>query len=60
MSNPTRALLLAAGSFLFFGALIVLLFVILDVKLSLVLAPLAVLAISAFGVYRRARGLEPR
>lgn len=55
MSNVTRALLLAAGSFLFFGALIVLLFVILDVKLSLVPGPLAVLAVSSFEVYRRAR-----
>jgi hypothetical protein len=55
MSNLTRALLLAAGSFLFFGALIVLLFVVLDVKLSLVIAPLAVLAFSSFGVYRAAR-----
>jgi len=33
----------------------VLLFVVLDVKLILVIAPLALLAFSAFEVYRRAR-----
>lgn len=55
MGSRTSALLLAAGSFFFYSALIVLLFVVLDVKLSLLIAPLVVVAISSFAIYRRGR-----
>ena len=51
-----RALLLSLGSFVLFGAGVVLLFVVLDIRLLLAIGPLVAIGIASVGVYRSAVG----
>lgn len=51
----TRALLLALASFVVFGAIVVLIFLALDVDTVLLPGPLAGVAIACFYAYRTAR-----
>jgi hypothetical protein len=54
-----RALLLALGSFVLFGAAVLVLFAILDIRLLLAIGPLLAVAIACAGVYRAAMDDSP-
>lgn len=54
--SESRALLMAVGSFLFFAAIVVALFIVADVdNMVLIIGPLLVVAIACVGVYKAAR-----
>jgi Na+/H+ antiporter NhaC len=51
-----RALALSVGSFVLFGAFILVLFAMVDIGLTLTIGPLIAVAIASALVYRDARG----
>ena len=54
--SQERAFVLSIGSFVLFGAFILILFAMVDIKLSLSIGPLIAVAIASVLVYRNARG----
>jgi Na+/H+ antiporter NhaC len=51
-----RALVLSVGSFVLFGAFILVLFAMVDIELTLSIGPLIAVAIASALVYKDARG----
>jgi Na+/H+ antiporter NhaC len=51
-----RALVLSVGSFVLFGAFILVLFAMVDIELTLSIGPLIAVAIASALVYKAARG----
>ena len=56
--SQERALVLSVGSFVLFAAFILILFVMVDISLSLSIGPLIAVAIASAWVYRDARGSD--
>ena len=56
--SQERALVLSVGSFVLFGAFILILFAMVDIALTLSIGPLIAVAIASVWVYRDARGDE--
>ena len=54
--SQERALVLSVGSFVLFGAFILILFAMVDIELSLSIGPLIAVAIASVWVYKDARG----
>jgi Na+/H+ antiporter NhaC len=54
--SQERALVLSVGSFVLFGAFILILFAMVDIKLTLSIGPLLAVAIASAWVYKDARG----
>jgi hypothetical protein len=54
--SQERAIVLSVGSFVLFGAFILILFAMVDIELSLSIGPLIAVAIASVWVYRDARG----
>ena len=54
--SQERALVLSVGSFVLCGAFILILFAMVDIKLTLSIGPLIAVAIASVWVYRDARG----
>ena len=54
--SQERALVLSVGSFVLFGAFILILFAMVDIELSLSIGPLIAVAIASAWVYKDARG----
>ena len=55
--SQERAFVLSIGSFVLFGAFIVIVFAMVDIELSLSIGPLIAVAIACALVYKEARGL---
>jgi hypothetical protein len=53
--SQERALVLSVGSFVLCGAFVLILFAMVDIKLSLSIGPLIAVAIASVWVYRDAR-----
>ena len=53
--SQERAIVLSVGSFVLCGAFILILFAMVDIKLSLSIGPLVAVAIASVWVYRDAR-----
>ena len=56
--SQERALILSDGSFVLCGAFILILFAMVDIKLTLSIGPLIAVAIASAWVYRDARGSD--
>ncbi len=54
--SQERAIVLSVGSFVLFGAFILILFAMVDIELTLSIGPLIAVAIASVWVYRDARG----
>jgi len=54
--SQERAIVLSVGSFVLFGAFILILFAMVDIELSLSIGPLVAVAIASVWVYKDARG----
>jgi hypothetical protein len=56
--SQERAFVLSVGSFVLFTAFILIVFAMVDIKLSLSIGPLVAVAIASAWVYRDARGSD--